>query len=83
MGEPVAFFNFKGKTTRWNFDDFIFSRLAKFSTIKIPFLAKIWWTENLESVPKSILGESIPTKLIFLDARYFAAETDKPGFLVK
>jgi len=30
-----------------------------------------------------MLGESMPTRLTFFDARYFAAETERPGFFVK
>ena len=37
---------------------------------------------NDSSFPRSILGESIPTRLIFFDTRYFAVDISNPGFSV-
>jgi len=82
-GEPVASLSFKGKTINLKWILEIFSRLHRFSTINTLFFEKIWWTENFLSVPISILGESIPTKLMFLEIKYFAAEEDKPGLFLK
>ena len=82
-GEPVASLSFNGKTINLKWISEIFSKLHKFSTINTLFFENIWWTENLPSFPISILGESIPTKLIFLEIKYFAAEEDKPGLFLK
>jgi len=30
-----------------------------------------------------MLGESVPTRLIFLETRYFAAAVERPGFNIK
>jgi len=38
---------------------------------------------NFESFPKSMLGESIPTKLIFFKTKYFPAENANPGLFLK
>jgi len=35
------------------------------------------------SFPKSMLGESISTKLISFDTKYLAADSDRPVLLVK
>ncbi len=37
---------------------------------------------NFESFPKSMLGESIPTKLVFFKTKYFPAENANPGLFL-
>ena len=82
-GEPDKFFNFRGKIVKSKLILGIFSRFERFSTIKILFLAKILCTGNSLLFPISILGESIPTKFIFFETKYSAADIDKPGLFKK
>src|SRR5215831_2205046 len=82
-GDPVAPASLSGVIINVNHPSFLnFSRLERFSTTKTSLDNKILWDVKLESIPASILGQSVATAFTLLSTRNCDASGARPGFAI-